>query len=99
MVSLESAISITLRTATIILASNKMKAQIFVLTQESFLTSIGIKLENGLMLKTHHTNGGNLAWAGKEVRVNTIKQFEEFVDSLANSGFEISGRELIEEYK
>lgn len=76
-----------------------MSVQVFVTTQEGFLTNLGVKLENGLMLKAHFSTGGNLAWAGKEVRVDTINKFEEFLDGLEKLGFEIIGRDILDEYK
>jgi len=75
------------------------KATVVVLTQEEFLTRIGIQLDSGLVLCTHHKDGRNLAWVGSEEKTKTISEFEQFIDQLISDGWEIEGRDILNEYR
>lgn len=76
-----------------------MRARVAVMTQETFLTGIGLVLDNGLILRTHLEGGGNLAWCGNEKKAEIIVQFDEFVAKLVEDGWTIDGHDVLDEYR
>jgi hypothetical protein len=62
---------------------------------EVFLSSLLLKFENGLVLKT----SVNLVWAGCDDKRRILREFEDVVDALEASGHEIAGREKLNALK
>ncbi len=65
-----------------------MKATIIGSKKEGFLSTVGLELENGLLLETI-----DLCWCGLNKKRETLKQFEEF---LRSSNIELTNPELLQ---
>ena len=61
---------------------------------EGMLSSVALKFENGLMLKSD-----SCLWIGKEKTNNLIALFIEVVDSLEKHGIKIEENEALEELR
>lgn len=76
-----------------------MKATVATLEQESFLSGLALKLENGLILRTFDESGVNMVWFSESDRFKVVSQFDEFLDRLEADGWEIEGRDILEEHR
>lgn len=54
-------------------------------SKEGFTSARLIKLDNGLMLRTH----GDMAWMSKDEKEKIDQQFQEFVDTLKHLGVKV----------
>lgn len=68
-----------------------MKANALVGTIEGSLSSIALKLENGLPLRVAGAGGRPLAFEGTKARRAVIEKFNEFTRELVDQDWGITG--------
>jgi len=71
-----------------------MKIEIDTTEQDGFVLYVLFRLENGLVLKSHHMS---LPFVGKAKREEISKQINELITVLEDKGFEVTNKNKIAE--